>query len=424
MSDLDKARHSINEIDREMVRLFEKRMDAVRLVAEYKQEHGLPIEDIDRERAVILSNVSLLENKDYRPYFVRFLQSLMDNSKDLQRNLITDTIYVKSSCGNYPIHFGRGLLHHAGELLNLNRKVLIVTDSGVPEAYAMTIASQCAEALVFVFEQGEASKSMDTFTNMLQTLTENAFSRTDCVVAVGGGVVGDIAGFAAATYMRGIDFYNVPTTVLSQIDSSVGGKTALDFMGYKNLVGSFYPPKAVLIDPVVLSSLPERQVNNGLAEAVKVALTHDPELFVLLESETLSDTVLDEIIIRAISVKKQVVEQDEHESNLRKVLNLGHTLGHGIEAVTDLYHGECVSVGMIPMCAAHLQQRVRSLLEKLALPTVVSCDVDAVIEACRHDKKAADSTVTVVTVPELGQFEMKTIGFSELVNLLQEVLKP
>ena len=332
------------------------------------------------------------------------------------------TLQVKTSNSVYKINIERGLLHRASDLFNLNRKVLIVTDTGVPEQYAMTIASQCAETVLFVFEQGEPSKNMDTFIGILQTLTENAFSRTDCIVAVGGGVVGDMAGFAASTYMRGIDFYNVPTTVLSQIDSSVGGKTAVDFMGYKNLIGTFYPPKGVLIDPLVLNTLPDRQINNGLAEAVKVALTHDAQLFTLLESEELTDVVMDEIIYRAISVKKQVVEQDEHESNLRKVLNFGHTLGHGIESVSGLYHGECVAIGMIPMASKDVQERLRLLLQKLSLPIRIKCDVEAVIEACRHDKKASGNTVTVIIVPEIGQFEMKTMDYSEFEMLAREVL--
>ena len=217
------------------------------------------------------------------------------------------TLNVKTSCGDYNIHIERGLLQRAGETMNLNRKVLIITDTGVPEQYAMTIASQCDDAVMFVFEQGEASKNMDTYSYILQTLTENTFTRSDCIVAVGGGVVGDMAGFAAATYMRGIDFYNVPTTVLSQVDSSVGGKTAIDFMGYKNLVGAFYPPKCVLIDPDVLHTLSERQISNGLAEAVKMAMTHDVELFTIFENENLSEAMMDEIIVRAIQVKKMVV---------------------------------------------------------------------------------------------------------------------
>lgn len=332
------------------------------------------------------------------------------------------TLNVKTSGGDYNIHIERGLLQRAGELFELNRKVLIVTDTGVPEQYAMTVASQCGEAVVFVFEQGEASKNMDTYTGLLQTLTENRFTRTDCVVAVGGGVVGDMAGFSASTYMRGIDFYNIPTTVLSQVDSSVGGKTAIDFMGYKNLVGSFYPPKGVLIDPEVLHTLPQRQVNNGLAEAIKMALTHDAELFTLFEKEEWNDSVMDEVIQRAIQIKKQVVETDEHESGQRKVLNFGHTLGHGIESVTKLYHGECVALGIVPMCSEEVRCRLIPVLKRFHLPTSVACHANAVIDACRHDKKISTDNVTLVTVPNIGQYELKTVKLQEFEELVQEVL--
>ena len=332
------------------------------------------------------------------------------------------TLKVNTSGGEYPIYIERNLLQCAGEILDLNRKVLIVTDTGVPEEYAMTIASQCTEAVVFVFEQGEKSKTMDTYSAILQMLTENTFTRNDCIVAVGGGVVGDMAGFAAATYMRGIDFYNVPTTLSSQVDSSVGGKTAIDFMGYKNLVGAFYPPNAVLIDPCVLATLPDRQVSNGLAEVLKMALTHDKDLFEILEKNELTESILDEIIIRAIDIKKRVVEADEHETGLRKALNFGHTLGHGIEAVTDLYHGECVAMGMLPMCSDSVRERLVTVLNKVGLPTSVICNVDAVVDACRHDKKSDGDSITLVMVQEIGRYEMKTIPFTEYEQRIREVL--
>ena len=332
------------------------------------------------------------------------------------------TLNVKTSQGDYDILIQRGALHKAGEVFNLDRKVLVVSDSGVPEEYAMTVASQCQDAVLFIFEQGEASKCMDTYTGLLQTLTVNAFTRTDCIVAVGGGVVGDMAGFAAATYMRGIDFYNIPTTVLSQVDSSIGGKTAIDFGGYKNLVGAFYPPKGVLIDADVLQSLHARQVANGLAEAIKMALTHDGDLFDVIAS---ASEVSDEMLHRALCIKKQVVEADEHETGLRKVLNFGHTLGHAIESVVAdaYYHGECVALGMLPMCAPQVRERLASALERWGLPTVYHGDVDALIEACRHDKKADGDTITVVYVPAFGQFEMKTIPFSEYEQMIREVMR-
>lgn len=330
------------------------------------------------------------------------------------------TLNVKTSQGNYDIVIQRGGLHRVGEIFDLNRKVLVVSDSGVPEEYGMTVASQCDEAVLFVFEQGETSKNMDTYSGILSTLVDNCFTRTDCIVAVGGGVVGDMAGFAAATYMRGIDFYNIPTTVLSQVDSSIGGKTAIDFGGYKNLVGAFYPPRGVLIDSDVLHTLPQRQMANGMAEAIKMALTHDGELFSLMEQ---TDTVSDEILYRALSIKKQVVEADEHETGLRKVLNFGHTLGHAIESVEtpSFYHGECVALGMVPMCAPAVRERLIPLLKKWGLPSVYAGDLTAVVEACRHDKKVDGDAITVILVSEVGSFEMRSLSFAEYKALIREV---
>ena len=186
-------------------------------------------------------------------------------------------ISTKTSCGEYDIILKRGALNEVGQLLNLNRKVLIVTDNGVPAEYAQKVSDASLKPTILTIPKGEQSKQMDTLTLILKTLVQNDFTRSDCVVAVGGGVVGDMSGFAAAIFMRGIDFYNIPTTVLSQVDSSIGGKTAIDFMGYKNLVGAFYPPKRVIIDPETLKTLPQRQISNGLCEALKMSLTSDPE---------------------------------------------------------------------------------------------------------------------------------------------------
>ena len=171
---------------------------------------------------------------------------------------------------SYDIIVERGILENASSFLNLNRRVLVVTDSGVPAQYAQTVANQCKNGIIFTVEQGEDSKSLDVFEKLLKSMLENNFSRKDAVVAVGGGVVGDLSGFAASAYMRGIDFYNIPTTLLSQIDSSIGGKTAINFGGVKNIVGAFYQPKKVLIDPSLLKTLPKRQVSNGLADAFEI----------------------------------------------------------------------------------------------------------------------------------------------------------
>ena len=331
-------------------------------------------------------------------------------------------IPIKHSTGEYNIYLERGALSKVGELFNLNRKVLIITDSGVPKEYAKNVASFCKEPHIITVLQGETSKCFDSYKMLLSEMVKADFTRTDCVVAVGGGVVGDLSGFVAASYMRGIDFYNIPTTVLSQVDSSIGGKVAIDFEGYKNIVGAFYPPKAVLIDSDTLKTLPSRQISNGLAEALKMSLTSDKELFDIFEKEEINDNNIDTVIYRSLLIKKAVVEEDEKEKGLRKVLNFGHTLAHAIEAenkMTELYHGECVAIGMLYMCSDELRERVKAILEKLNLPTAFNCDFDIIIEAIRHDKKMSGDEITVIYVPQVGKYEMRKISLDKLKEMIK-----
>lgn len=331
---------------------------------------------------------------------------------------------VKTSNGKYDIFFERGALRKAGELLNLKRKVLIVTDSGVPAKYAEALAAQCSEPFIVTVKEGEQTKSLDTYKYLLSEMVKHEFTRTDCVAAVGGGVVGDLSGFAAASYMRGVDFYNIPTTVLSQVDSSIGGKVAVDFEGYKNIVGAFYPPKAVIIDSNTLSTLPERQISNGLAEAVKMSLTSDKELFELFETGDVKNDI-DKIIEGSLKIKRYVVEQDEKESGLRKILNFGHTLAHAIESennMTELYHGECVAIGMLPMCSARVRERLMPVLEKLNLPTKCGYSAEELISAMRHDKKVSGNSITVVYVPEIGCFELRTLELEDFASSIKGAL--
>ncbi|MBE6600970.1 MAG: 3-dehydroquinate synthase [Ruminococcaceae bacterium] len=311
----------------------------------------------------------------------------------------------------YDIILERGSLKRAGELLNLNRRVLIVTDTGVPALYAQTLAAQCANPVIETVPTGEGSKSFAVLEQLCRVMMEHHFTRSDCVVAVGGGVVGDLAGFTAASYMRGVDFYNCPTTVLSQVDSSIGGKVAINLDHVKNIVGAFYQPKRVLIDPDVLSTLPARQISNGLAEAVKMSLTSDAELFAIFEDRNAIERI-DTVIERALRIKKAVVEEDEKEAGLRRILNFGHTLGHGVEAQNDrnhLYHGECVALGMLPMCAEEVRARLLPVLESLALPTRIEDEMELVLDAASHDKKCKGQSISVVYVPRVGEFEIRTL---------------
>ena len=318
----------------------------------------------------------------------------------------------------YDIILERGCLARAGELLNLNRRVLIVTDDGVPAQYAASVAAQCTAATVVTLPSGEASKSFSCLEQLCRTMMMAGFTRTDCVVAVGGGVMGDLAGFAAASYMRGIDFYNIPTTLLSQVDSSIGGKVAVNLDDVKNIVGAFYQPRRVLIDPDTLATLPPRQIANGLAEAVKMAATSDAELFSRLEAGAAEHDLM-AVIEGSLRIKKRVVECDERESGLRKILNFGHTLGHGIEAAEHLhgfYHGECVALGMLPMCAPAVRPRLQALLERLALPTCLSGDNEAMLQAAAHDKKCDGNDISVVWVEQIGSCEIRRMPLARWMD--------
>ena len=325
----------------------------------------------------------------------------------------------------YDIILERGALGRVGELLSLDRRVLIVTDSGVPAEYAACVAAQCASPEIVTVPAGEGSKSLATMEMLLRTMLTRGFTRTDCVVAVGGGVVGDLSGFVAASFMRGIDFYNIPTTVLSQVDSSIGGKVAVNLDHVKNVVGAFYQPKRVVIDPEVLNTLPKRQIAHGLAEAIKMSLTSDKALFDIFEAEDV-ESHLDEIIVRSLEIKKNVVEQDEKETGLRKILNFGHTIGHGIESsegMSALYHGECVALGMIPMCDESIRSRVVEVLKKCNLYRKLDYDWQKIAEAAFHDKKADGDSVTVTMVREIGSFEMKKMKCADVIELAKSCLE-
>lgn len=343
---------------------------------------------------------------------------------------------------SYNIILERGAIRAVGAQVNrANRRVCVVTDDGVPAQYAQAVLSQLqGDPLLFTFAQGEQSKTFDTYLALQKTLLDAGFTRGDAVVAVGGGVVGDLAGFAAATYMRGIDFYNVPTTLLSQLDSSIGGKTAVDLGGYKNMIGAFWQPRAVFVDPDTLLTLPRRQAAAGLAEAVKMAVTSDAALFSIFEQQsvlplrecdaeepTVADIadeqtmdVLETVIARALAVKRDVVEQDEREAGLRRVLNFGHTLGHAVETcagLSALYHGECVAIGMLPMCDGTVRARVRAVLQRLGLPTEMPSALEplALKEAMTHDKKATGATIRVVLSEEIGSFSFADMSTEQLL---------
>lgn len=324
---------------------------------------------------------------------------------------------------SYNITVGRDILKSASEIMNFERKVFIVTDSGVPKEYAETVKNQAKDGKIYTVPEGEGSKSIGVLENLLSEMLEFGLSRSDCVVAVGGGVAGDLSGFAAAIYMRGIDFYNIPTTLLSQLDSSIGGKTAINLCGVKNTVGAFYQPKHVLIDTKTLETLSQRHFASGLAEAVKMALTSDGELFDIFENEKIDCGNIENVIVRALMIKKSVVEKDERESGLRKILNFGHTFGHGIEAAEGmggLYHGECVALGMIPVCSDEVRARLIPVLRKIGLPTEYKKGIDTALAFVLHDKKSHADSVEAIFVDTPGSFRIENMKIKDFSKLITE----
>ena len=328
---------------------------------------------------------------------------------------------------SYDIILKAGCLANLHQFINVQgRKVFVLTDDGVPAQYAETVAAQCPDAQVYAVPQGEGSKSLKIYGQVLQAMLDFGMGRKDLLVAVGGGVVGDLGGFCAATYMRGIDFVNCPTTTLAQVDSSIGGKTAVDLGETKNIVGAFWQPKVVLIDFDTLATLPRRHKVNGLAEALKTALIGDAQLFALFEGGKPEEHI-EQIVYRSLKFKKKIVEQDERESSVRACLNFGHTIGHGIEAVrgvrgrrtTGLYHGECVALGMLPMIEdAGLLKRVRAVYRTLGLPTRMGGSKDKVLQQMLHDKKLHGDTITVIKCPGLGCWRADELPVTELPALL------
>ncbi len=324
----------------------------------------------------------------------------------------------------YDIIIERGSIKKAADYLGIKGRAMIVTDSGVPEEYARCVSDSLGGAKILTIPEGESTKSLKYFGYILENALNAGLTRSDALIAIGGGVVGDITGFAAACYMRGIDFYNIPTTLLSEVDSSIGGKTAIDLSGAKNIVGAFHQPKCVLIDPDTLATLPQRQISAGLAEALKMSLTSDAELFRYIEDADVSREAYTELIYRSLLIKKAVVEADEREGGLRRILNFGHTFGHGIEAVSDgtLFHGECVALGMIPMLSPKLRGRVITVLRKLGLPTDYEVDIDKALDFVSNDKKCEGDSVNAVFVDEIGSFRTEKLTVSEFRKYIKNAL--
>ncbi|MBP3305294.1 MAG: 3-dehydroquinate synthase [Oscillospiraceae bacterium] len=345
------------------------------------------------------------------------------------------TITVSAS-KNYDVKIGAGLLPSLGAETAAVCKVgtaAIISDSTVWPLYGKAAKESLENAgyrvVSYVFPAGEASKCGATYLAILNFLAQSHVTRSDCVIALGGGVVGDISGFAAATFLRGVAYIQVPTTLLAAVDSSVGGKTAIDLEAGKNLAGAFYQPQLVLCDTDTLHSLPVDIFQDGCAEVIKYGVLYDPVLFAHLTEKGL-DFDRESVIARCVELKRDVVMEDEFDTGARQKLNLGHTIGHGVEARSNftVSHGKAVAIGMAivcraavkyGICSAGTRDQIRETIQKFGLPCSTEHSAQELYESALSDKKRAGGTVNLVVPERIGSCILRPTPVEELKSFIE-----
>jgi 3-dehydroquinate synthase len=344
------------------------------------------------------------------------------------------TVTVRAS-KTYEIIIETGLLTDAGARIKNaagGQVAAIITDDRVAALYAPVLSESLEKngyrVVCFAFPHGESSKNAGTWMAAVHFLAETRLSRSDVVVALGGGVTGDLAGFAAACYLRGIPWVQVPTTLLAMVDSSVGGKTGVNLPQGKNLMGAFYQPALVLCDPSLLSTAGNEVFADGCAEMIKYGVIADRALFDALAEP--SDVRLASRIARCVEIKRDIVEKDEYEVNERKLLNFGHTVGHAIEKLSGyaVPHGHAVAAGMavitraaaaMRLCDTSCADELTAMLASYGLPHTAMYPADALFTACLYDKKSADGSITLILPTQIGKCLLRSTPLSELKNILQ-----
>ena len=342
---------------------------------------------------------------------------------------------------SYEIIVKRHALDTVGEWIASlwqNKKIAIISDEHVFPLYGEKIQQQLADYEVchYTVPAGESSKSLEMANNLYDFLADQQFTRSDAIIALGGGVVGDLASFVASTYMRGIAFVQIPTSLLAQVDSSIGGKTAVNSSKAKNMIGTFAQPDGVLIDPETLNTLPELRVREGIAEIIKCSAISDASLWNDLEKLTGIQDLLahsEAIILKALEVKKTVVEEDEFDNGSRLLLNFGHTIGHAIENTAGygkISHGEAVAIGMVKisqtaekknLSPAGITDKIKAMNQKYQLPiTYQPWEAEKFYTAITHDKKARGSSLNIILLAEIGKAYIKKIKLTEIKEFLLE----
>lgn len=345
------------------------------------------------------------------------------------------TITVKAS-SSYDVFVGRGLLSGCGDTIRTvtkAKKAAVVTDDIVAGLYLKSVVDSLEnsgfEVVTFAFANGEASKCTQILLDVYDFLVNSEITRSDIIIALGGGVVGDLTGYAAATYLRGVDFVQIPTTLLAQVDSSVGGKTAIDLPSGKNLVGAFKQPKCVICDIDTLSTLSDEFFADGMGEVIKYGMIKSASLFEKLANEDIKECI-EYIIAECISIKRDVVEADEFDKGDRMILNFGHTLGHAIEKYynfTGISHGKAIGVGMsvftelaenINVCKVGTLDRLNSCLDKYKLPTAVKPSLGELAKFCLNDKKRDSDWINIVLCKDIGKSYFTKISIADFYKFL------
>ena len=339
----------------------------------------------------------------------------------------------------YNIVIDKGILPKSGDMIKevtSAERVAVITDDTVDKLYSDVVMKSLSDAgfetFKFVFPHGEKSKNISTFSSILEFLAESGLTRTDALVALGGGVVGDVAGFAAASYLRGIDFIQIPTTLLACVDSSVGGKTAIDLKAGKNLAGAFYQPKLVIADFEMLSTLTDGIFADGMAEVIKYGVIFDKAFFEFLRDNEAKDN-LEYVITRCVELKRDIVNADEKEKGVRALLNFGHTVGHAIEKCSGykIPHGSAVAVGMViisraaykcSFCDENYADIIASLNKKYSLPVSTDFSASELSSAAMADKKRAGDKIKLIIPEALGNCVIKSVPTSELEKIIGEGL--
>jgi len=356
-----------------------------------------------------------------------------------------ETVRVELGERGYSIDIGKGILSDLGDRLrrlDLSKKASIITNPTVSKLYSRPVMEGLKksgfEPAVTEIPDGEEYKTLLWVSHLYDELLSYRLDRRSPVLALGGGVIGDMAGFVAATYMRGIPYIQVPTTLLAQVDSSVGGKTGVNHILGKNLIGAFYQPSLVWIDIKTLETLPERELKAGIAEVIKYGMIADQGLFIYLEDNiekllSLDETALTHVIRRSCEIKAEVVSRDEKESGLRAILNFGHTIGHAIETLTNYNtyrHGEAVAIGMIyeakiahrmGLCDKEVFDRIKALIKRaglsFALPEISH---DKIIETMYIDKKAREGKIMMILPEKIGKVSIKPVDNNLIMSALEE----